>query len=81
MNIDKTIKLVSEKLNINEKEALELFENYWKFIEERLEKTGLVDIPNFGTFMIEYDEKEKDYKITFNTKKELTNTIFGVENE
>lgn len=80
MNIERSVNLISEKLNINKKDALDIFTGYWEFIEKQLEKKGEVDIPNFGNFKVVFDEKENCYKIDFKSKKELTDNIFGEQN-
>ena len=81
MNTEKTVKLISQKLNINETEALNLFNNYWKFIEELLAKNGTAEIPDFGDFKIIFDEKENGYKIEFKPGNDLLTKMYGDTNE
>jgi len=77
----KFVKLISENLNINEDLASNIYEKYWEFIKERIEQSGKVEIPGFGEFELVFDEKEKDYKISFKGSEELKNRVLGDNDE
>ncbi|HPO48938.1 MAG TPA: HU family DNA-binding protein [Spirochaetota bacterium] len=80
MNTEKTLALISSRLNINDKESEKLFNDYWEFIEKELIKKGSVKIPGFGSFSIVFDKKENNYKTEFSPDEELIIKVYGEDN-
>ncbi len=83
MSLSKSIAVLIEELQINEKSGAKLYDSFWKYVAKTLAEDGIVEINGIGVFSIvktePKDEKSKaETKINFTPSASFKSEI-GVE--
>ncbi|HNZ28065.1 MAG TPA: HU family DNA-binding protein [Spirochaetota bacterium] len=60
MSLSKSIAILIEELQINEKSGAKLYDSFWKYIAKTLAEDGSVEINGIGVFSIVKTEPKDD---------------------